>query len=118
MLSVDAGGTVNFMEYTNSYDFNVTTTATLSAGSCYQIDAERSAGTATIFIDATPAASAGATMGALASLPVAVGVDYRNEQAGYGGPDYSFFDGRIADVAVYDSGLSAAQIASHYQAAG
>lgn len=105
VLNVNADGTVNFFIYNNStYQFDLTTSATVNDGRWHYLAAVREGTAGRIFIDGVQAASAVGAVQALALHPVAIGYDHRDNN--------KRFDGLIDEVRIYERALSAAEIDS------
>ncbi|RYD60622.1 MAG: tandem-95 repeat protein, partial [Verrucomicrobiaceae bacterium] len=103
MLNVNANGTVNFFIYgTSTYQFDLTTAATINDGQWHHLTALRSGTAGKIYIDGVEAANGSGTIQPLQSRGVAIGYDYRDLN--------KRFKGLIDDVRVYERALSAAEI--------
>jgi hypothetical protein len=103
MLNVNANGTVNFFIYgTSTYQFDLTTAATINDGQWHHLTALRSGTTGKIYIDGVEAATGSGAVQALQSRAVSIGYDYRDNN--------KRFDGAIDDVRIYERALSAAEI--------
>ena len=107
-LSVN--GTVNFFVYSNSYQFNLTTTRTVNDGQWHQLAAVRSGANGYIYVDGTQAASGSGTVQALnPAVGVWIGADQRDGD--------SYFSGDLDEVAVFGRALSASVIQGIYKSA-
>ena len=103
MLNVNANGTVNFFIYgTSTYQFDLTTAATINDGEWHHLTALRSGTTGKIYIDGVEAANGSGTIQALQSRAVSIGYDHRDSN--------KRFDGLIDDVRIYERALSAVEI--------
>ena len=108
-LGVNANGTVNFTVFGGSaYQFSMTTPNTVNDGTWHHIAAVRRNGTTgVIYIDGNPAVSQ--TVSPIAPLDSTfityIGADMRDNK--------NYFNGSIADVAIYSYALSASKIGLH-----
>ena len=108
LLSVGADGTVAFAVYGGGYQFNMTTPNRVNDGNWHYIAAVRRNGTnGVVYIDGIAAATRTSTTVAplLGSLITYIGSDERDHN--------SYFNGTIADVAIYPYALSANRITLH-----
>ena len=110
-LEVNANGTVYFSVFgNNASQFGFSSPASgkyVNDGNWHHIAAKRSGSIATIYIDGAAMATAtNATVAPLdATIKTFIGADQRGSS--------SYFNGLIADVAIYSHAVSAANIASH-----
>ncbi|HRI71432.1 MAG TPA: LamG domain-containing protein, partial [Polyangium sp.] len=106
-FSVQGNGTVNFAVYAGStFQFNITTTATVNDGQWHHIAAVRDGANGYIYIDGslTPAAQgSGPIQNLRNTLQVAVGGDIRD--------NIRYFNGSMFDARIYRVALSAVEIA-------
>ena len=110
MLDINAGGTVAFTLYSGGYQFAFSSSGAVNDGQWHQIAAVRSGANGFIYIDGALSAQASGPVGALdPTLSVGLGKDVRDNS--------SFFNGSLADVAIYNSALSSSRIISHYATA-
>jgi len=110
-LAVNANGTISFAVYGGgAYQFTFSSPVTskyVNDGNWHHVAAVRSGTIGTIYIDGSAVASAsGPTEAPLDStIPTFIGFDQRNSA--------NFFNGLLADVAIYSHALTAARIADH-----
>jgi len=103
ILAVNPDGSVNFAVYNNStWQFDLTTSATVNDGQWHHVAAVRSQTNGRIYIDGVQAASMVGAMQPLVSHPVAIGYDLADGS--------KRFAGSIDDVRIYERALSAAEI--------
>jgi hypothetical protein len=108
MFGVRADGTLTFVLYRDGYQFNFNSSGKVNDGKWHHVVAERSGGTTgLIYIDGTVSASqTSATVAALdPSITTSIGADVRDS--------VTYFNGLMADVAIYNTALSAAQVGYH-----
>lgn len=105
-FQLTAGGNLNFMIYGGGSQYNFTTTRTVNDGQWHYVAAVRSGTNGYIYIDGTLAASASGTPATLdATIATYIGSDQRDA--------VSFFNGMMADVAIYGTALSVHDITQH-----
>jgi hypothetical protein len=104
-LSVGASGTVSFYIYGSAYQFQLTTTTKVNDGKWHQITAMRNGSTGTIYIDGVSSATSTGTIQSLSgTIAVAIGEDIRTPG--------SYFNGTIDDVMIYNTAITASQLAA------
>ncbi|OWK38305.1 LamG-like jellyroll fold domain-containing protein [Fimbriiglobus ruber] len=105
-FSVASDGTVHLMVYgSTGYQYDFGTTQAVNDGQWHQVTAVRQGTNGYLYIDGTLSASATGTVQSLSgTISVAVGADIRDND--------SYFNGDIDDVRIYNTALTAAQIAS------
>jgi Concanavalin A-like lectin/glucanases superfamily/Immunoglobulin domain len=112
-FGVNANGTLYFMVYgagVHQFDINSPVTSKyVNDGNWHHVVAVRSGLTGTIYIDGAAVATAsGSSVAPLDStLQTYIGSDQRGSS--------SYFNGEMADVAIYTHALTAAQVANHAQ---
>jgi regulation of enolase protein 1 (concanavalin A-like superfamily) len=105
MLNVNANGTVNFFVYgSGGYQFDLTSTTTVSDGQWHYLSAVRSGATGYLYIDGVQAATATGTVQSLNALAVSIGYDYRDTS--------KHFTGTMDDVRIYSRALSGTEVMS------
>jgi len=106
-FSVNADGTLNFFIYNGGYQANINTSVNVANGVWHHVAAVRSGANEYIYVDGALAASGSGTVAALSgTLRTYIGSDQRNHEA--------YFNGTLADVAIYKSALSTPQVIKHY----
>lgn len=109
-LLVNPNGTLHLLVYGNNttqVDFNSSITSKfVNDGAWHHVAAVRAGTTCTLYIDGALVGSAtGTLVPLLNTIKTVIGADIRNNN--------TFFNGAMADVAVYNSALAAARIADH-----
>jgi hypothetical protein len=105
-FSVTSGGAVSFYIYNSGYQWQLTSTRTVTDGKWHHVAGVRDGTEGYIYIDGTLAATgSGDIKDVNGALNAFIGYDGRDSN--------NYFNGLMCDVALYDYAVSAARIADH-----
>lgn len=102
LVKMNASGTVNFFVYNGGYQFNITSSATINDGLWHHVVATRSGADGRVYVDGALAGQGSGAVKALQPLTVALGYDYRDNNAR--------LNGLLDDARIYERALSATEI--------
>jgi hypothetical protein len=108
-LTLNSDGTLNFFIYNGGYQANITSSGSIANGAWHHVVAVRAGVNLYIYVDGGLAAS-GAGTSALAlvgTLRTYIGSDQRDHVA--------YFNGSMAEVAIYTKALTTKQVINHYR---
>jgi Concanavalin A-like lectin/glucanases superfamily len=105
--TMNANGTLAFYIYGSGYQFDFTSSKTVNDGNWHYVVFVRNGETGIIYIDGANVASASGTVQALGpTLQTYIGANVRDND--------QYFDGAMANVAIYNHALTPGQIITHY----
>jgi hypothetical protein len=112
IFAVPTDGNVDFIAYNSDTDSQtVTSNTSLSTGRWYHVAVTLSTDNISIYIDGELDAQAGATYSTIQDDGADLDIGRRGTNSGY-----NYFDGKIAQVRIYDTQLTSSEIKANYDA--